>query len=156
MPLVSYSREITVPAAVAHEALDRVLRRLAAQSANDKVTLPASVGPRGESLNIPVALEIGECSGHDETTAVTIGARSAKAFFPHFEGRFWALAMSPARTMLRLKGSYRVPLGAIGATLNAAGLRTFAEEGLVEFFERVVEETTREAHRSRPSHDGGA
>lgn len=141
MPSVVYSREIPMAANSLHETLGDVLERIAASSRTDEVVLSAPVGNGAGRISVPVELSVTKRSAKDSSTAITIKARSAKALFPRFKGTFSALSMSPARTNLRLKGDYTVPLGALGSTINAAGLNKMAEDSLRTLFERVADET---------------
>lgn len=141
MPSVVYSREVPLAAQSLHEAIGDVLESIATRSRADAVVLSAPVGNSSSQVSIPVELTVTKRSVKDSSVAVTIKARSAKALFPEFKGAFYALAMAPARTNLRLKGSYSVPLGLVGSTVNAAGMHRVAEDSLRDLFERVADET---------------
>jgi hypothetical protein len=141
MPSVVYSREVPLAAQSLHEAIGAVLESFAARSLTDAVVLSSPIGTSSSQVSVPVELSITQRSTKNSPIGVTIKARSAGALFPSFNGAFDALAMAPARTNLRLKGTYTVPLGPLGSTINAAGLHKMAEDSLRDLFERVVDET---------------
>lgn len=140
MPSVVYSREVPLAAQSLHAAIGDILEQIALRSRGDGVSLSAPVGSTGQ-VSVPIELTVTKRSSKDSSIAVTIKARSANALFPKFKGSFYALAMAPARTNLRLKGSYSVPLGPIGSTVNAAGMHKVAEDSLRDLFERVADES---------------
>jgi hypothetical protein len=109
-------------------------------------------------VSVPVELTVTKRSVKDSTVAVTIEARSANALFPRFKGEFYSLPMAPARTNLRLKGSYSVPFGPLGSTLNKAGMHKMAEDSLRDLFDRIADETIsaireESEKRNREGHD---
>ncbi|HXP92080.1 MAG TPA: hypothetical protein VN905_01300 [Candidatus Binatia bacterium] len=141
MPSFVQSREVPLAAQSLHESLGDVLESIATRSQADAIVLSALVGKGTGRVSVPVELSVTKRSAKDSSIAVTIKARSAKAFFPRFKGAFYALPMAPARTNLRLKGTYTVPLGPLGSTINAAGMHKMAEDSLRDLFERVADET---------------
>lgn len=140
MPSVVFSREVTLAVNTLYESVAAVLESISGQSRTDAVALSAPAGKAG-TVSIPVEVTITKRSRKDASVALTIKARSAKALFPSFTGSIQALAMSPSRANLRLKGTYRAPLGPVGSTINAMGLHNLAEEGLREFFNRIADES---------------
>jgi hypothetical protein len=141
MPNFVCSQEIPLAATSLHDAIADVLEKIAARSRADDVVLRASVGNSAGRVSVPVELSVTKRSAKDSLVGVTIKARSGKALFPSFKGTFSALPMAPARTNLRLKGTYKAPLGPLGSTINAVGLHKMAEESLRDLFDRVARET---------------
>jgi hypothetical protein len=141
MPSIAYSREIPLAAQSLHQAVADVLDAFAGRSRTDALLLSAPVHGTTGKLSIPVELTVTKRSPKDSSVGVTLRARSAEAAFPHFQGAFYALPMSPSRAVLSLKGKYTVPLGFFGLAINAAGMKRVAEEGLRDLFERVADET---------------
>ena len=142
MSTFTHSQEVPLAAQSLLGTMGDVLDNLAARSQTGSVTLSAPVGKSEGKVSVPIALAVTRRSGKDASVGVTIKARSGEKLFPQFKGAFYALAMSPTRTILRLKGTYTVPMGPLGSTINAAGLHKMAEISLHDLFERVVEETT--------------
>jgi hypothetical protein len=141
MPSFVNSREIRLTAESLYQALGHTLERLAAQSEAGAFALSTSNTSASPAVHIPIEITVTSQSSADMSIALTIKARAVKSLFPTFNGTFHALAMSSARTTVRLKGTYRAPFGVIGSTVNAAGLHRLAEEGLHQLFERAVDES---------------
>jgi hypothetical protein len=137
-----HSQEVPLAAQSLLGTMGDVLESLAARSETGGITLSAPVGKSEGTISVPITLAVTRRSRKDASIGITIKARSGEKIFPQFKGAFYALAMSPARTILRLKGTYTVPLGPLGSTINAAGLHKMAEISLHDLFERVVNETT--------------
>jgi hypothetical protein len=140
MPNVVFSREVPLAVNALYESVATSLESIAAESRSDAVALSAPAGKAG-TVRVPVEVTITKRSQKDSSVALTIKARSTNALFPKFTGAIQALAMAPSRTNVRLKGTYRAPLGPIGSTINAVGLHNVAEDSLRAFFERVVDES---------------
>jgi hypothetical protein len=141
VPTIVHSREIPLAAKALLVAAIDVLDRLADQSLTDAITLSANLGKGRSKVSVPIEITVTRRSLKDSLIALNIKARSATALFPVFKGTFHALAMSAARTTLRLRGTYRVPLGLVGSAVNAAGLHRFAEDSLRQLFDRVADES---------------
>jgi hypothetical protein len=141
MPSFVHSREIRLSAESLYQAIAHALQRIAAQSETGSIVLSTSSADAPSVISVPIEIAVMKQSSVDMSIAFTIKARTATSFFPKFKGTFHALAMSSARTTVRLKGAYRAPLGIIGSTIDAAGLHRLAKEGLHQLFERVVDES---------------
>jgi hypothetical protein len=141
MPSFLYSREVRLTATSVYQAVGDTLERLALQSQTDAISLSTSIGSASPVINVPIEITVMTRAPEDLSITFTIKARSATKLFPTFKGTFHALAMSSARTTVRLRGAYRAPLGLIGATIDAAGLHKLAEEGLLQLFRRVADES---------------
>lgn len=141
MPSVIYSREIPLAPKAVYDSAAATLDHLAAQSRLGTVALSAHVGSSTSQVSVAIELAVTKRSTKDDSIAFTFKSRSAEVMFPVFKGTIHALAMSPSRTNLRMKGNYRVPLGPIGSAFNAAGLDRIAEDSLKDLFERIADAT---------------
>lgn len=148
---VVYSREIPLGAQSLYEAMVEVIERMGDESRTSAVALSATIGKTPSTFSVPVDVAVTKRSPQDGAVNVFIKARSAAGLFPEFKGTLRANAMSGLRTNLEMKGKYRVPLGPIGATFNASGLKGVAEQSLRDFFERVVDQTVSTAREPASS-----
>ncbi|HTV73715.1 MAG TPA: hypothetical protein VME66_08440 [Candidatus Acidoferrales bacterium] len=152
MPTIVFSREIRLPADRLYTAVSESLDRIAAQSRTNGIAWSMPIGSTTQAVSVPVEIAVTKRSVQDPSIAVSIKARAAHVLFPEFDGPFHTLPMSAARTTLRLRGRYRVPLGLVGSTLNAAGLHRLAEENLRRFFDLVADRSS-EAAREVALHE---
>lgn len=141
MPSVTFSREIPLAPKAVYSSAAATLDDLAAQSRLGSVALSAHIGTSPSQVSVPIQLTITKRSSKDDSISFTFKSRSAEVIFPQFKGTMQALAMAPSRTNLRMKGTYRVPLGPIGSTANAAGLHRIAEHALSGLFARIADAT---------------
>lgn len=141
MPDITYDKEIPVAVDAVYRAVKDVLERLAALSRGGEVVLSSTVGNTAETFCVPVEIALTQRAARKRSTGLTITARSTKALFPAFAGTLQTLPVSPALTIVRLDGTYHVPLGPIGSTINALALHKVAEVGLHQFLERLTNES---------------
>jgi hypothetical protein len=141
MPDITYTKELPLAADAVYRAISDVLERFAVSSRNGEFALSGSAGPTAEKVSIPVEIALGDRTPAEHSTGLTIAARSKKALFPSFTGTVQTAPVSAALTSVRLTGTYSVPFGALGSTINAVALHTVAEAGLRQFLERLTSET---------------
>jgi hypothetical protein len=141
---ISLERYTAFAAGAAQQAMREVLAELAERSLRGELTLetplPGGTKETAAKLSVPVAMTFTPRADEGDI-ALSIRARARKNAFPTFIGTLKATSAGPAATRLTLAGTYRVPLGALGALVNRAGLHQVAENGLRGFLDLVVRGT---------------
>lgn len=140
---ITLDAQLELSPSAAHKALRDALVAMCERSKAGEVSLAAALpaGDRGDiaRVTVPVRIESNAEGAHeDEQLSLTVAARSAQAAFPTFEGRFNLEELDAARTRVLLVGTYRVPLGPLGAAANALGLDPIARESLRGLLDDVV------------------
>jgi hypothetical protein len=142
---IAFDAEVSVAAHFAHEALRRAVAALSGRSERGELSLAAAVGPSDQDvarIEVPVLLEIVAGSSDPASPLkVSVRARSAAAAFPEFRGSIEVSEIDAAQTRVTLSGSYTVPLGVVGAAVNAVALDRIARQSLQRLFDLLVGET---------------
>ena len=137
--------EFSVAARLAHEALRRAVASLSRKSERGELSLAAGVGSTDHDLariEVPILLEtVATSPDAAAPLPIEVRARSAAAAFPEFKGSIEVSQTGPARTRVRLAGAYTVPLGVVGAVVNAVALDRIALHSLRRLFDLLVSET---------------
>ena len=142
---VTFDAELAVAAHLAYEALRRAADSLSRRSQHGELSLAAGVGSSDHDvarIEIPVLLEMGATSSDPSSPlTVNVRARSAATAFPEFHGSIAVAEAGAAETRVTLAGAYTVPLGVVGAAVNAVALDRIARQGLQRLFDLLVGET---------------
>lgn len=121
-------------------ALEAVLGDLQARpgSVNLNVDLAADLdAPVEMSLAVPVAVRATR-DPHENAFSLHIMPQTRRHFYPYFRGM---LRVTPARSdssVVTLRGTYTVPLGALGQSIDATVLRGTAQASLKRFLSNIV------------------
>lgn len=107
----------------------------------DGVTARMSTG----RLHKKVSIQLGSVLSEDARAVMPIRvvATGPAGLFPQLDADLELLAAGPSATMLRLSGSYRVPLGSAGRLLDGVLLHRIAEASVTDFLERVSQRLER-------------
>lgn len=139
---VSVSVPVDVPQQLAAPALERLLRRFQAEPG----LLSLSVDLAGDlqfpveaMLNVPVSLHL-LSTGGGAAFRIRIEAAVEHEYYPTFGGILRALPGKTPACTLALSGTYAVPLGGFGRSLDMTLLRGAAESSLKRFVVRLAEQ----------------
>lgn len=139
-------------------ALEAVLARLEARpgSVNLNVDLAADLdAPVEMTLAVPVLVRATR-DPHENAFAVHITPQTRRDVFPHFRGM---LRVTPARansSVVALRGTYSLPLGALGRSLDATVLRGTAQASLKRFLYGVVASASTKSYAADEAVKAGA
>jgi hypothetical protein len=141
MPRVDLAGELPVAAGAVRAVLPSVLAQLAERSRSGDLSLAVRLGGRGSEqladVSVPVLLTVGPKLDDDGKIAVSVKPRAGGPF-PTFSGEIGANEREPATTVLTLQGAYDVPLGPIGAALDASAFHGAAERSLTALLELIA------------------
>ena len=139
-------------------ALEAVLARIEARpgSVNVNVDLAADLdAPVEMTLAVPVAVRATR-DPHENAFALHITPQPRRHFYPRFRGM---LRITPARgnsSVVALRGTYTVPLGALGQSVDATLLRGTAQASLKRFLSGVVASASTKSYALDEGIKGGA
>lgn len=150
---IEVSRELRVSTAaaasvVAH-ATARVLGTSGTTAGDGVYRVVLHVDSRNDSVRhaAEVALTAsGDVGDNTHRWVVTIGPLGATRFLPNFAGAL-AIGQRDARTVLALSGTYRPPLGALGAFGDGLLGHRLVRQSLERFLGEVAERIELEADR---------
>ena len=107
------------PQADLHESLDAAIRAFRRDTGDVRWTMRVPMA--GTVASRDVVASIRPLARGDGYTAVELRfGPEDSALYPHFEGRLSAEAVDPWNAKLEIEGSYKPPLGAVGAAFDAA------------------------------------
>jgi hypothetical protein len=145
--MIEMCAPLAVLPAAARDATTEILRALGEQRAPYERTL-LSIGlrdmhlPMGGEVSVPISADVDPRPLRWEC-ALRIEAENHQELFPRFEGTLTVTPNGHDACELWLQGSYRPPLGVIGASLNASLLRGAAEASLRAFLDWLAGEVRR-------------
>jgi hypothetical protein len=90
-------------------------------------------------IAVPVAVRVSYPAPRTPRFGFTVAARERPALYPQFHGTLDLAETGTAATRLTLSGAYHVPLGLLGAALDATVARGVAPSGLEDLLDRLVE-----------------
>ena len=144
MPNVSAPVDVRI--AVEHpperlaSALEAVLSEIADRPGSLSLSLDLAAdleAPVEMSLAVPVALRAARAA--DNAFAVHIEPASHQPYYPSFRGMLRITRARSDSSIAELSGTYTVPLGALGETLDATLLHGAAQSSLRRFLAAVIE-----------------
>lgn len=143
MPETELERELRVPPGPASEALEEVLRGIAAQEGAWRgfalhVGLADLHLPDVGYVAIPVRLTAHKHATQPDWFEVSFNAASSPAAFPTFKGTICVKADGASESILHLDGSYDVPLNLVGRLLDATLIAGVATRTLENFIDDVA------------------
>jgi hypothetical protein len=141
MGRIDLTGEIPVAAGAVRAVLPEVLGELAQRSRDGDLSMAVRLGvPGGAPLadvSVPVLLTVAPKLDADGKIALDVKARAGGPF-PAFSGTLGVSERAPATTGLSLQGVYEVPLGPIGAALDAGAFHGVAERSLAVLLEKIA------------------
>ena len=109
--------------------------------AEETLGVPEGVTARmsvaGLSKRVSIQLGSALLEGARAVMPIRVVATGPAGLFPQLDADLELLASGPSAAVLRLTGSYRVPLGSAGKLLDRVLLHRVAEASLRDFLERV-------------------
>jgi hypothetical protein len=131
------------------------LRGWAEEAYRDGERLRAKIGPGDHQHRMvkSVLIVVGEpLRGSGETWIPLVWeARGASGLFPRMEGDICVGGMGSDLTQLTFRGSYRVPMGAVGRALDRLILHRIAEASVKGFVDRIARALSTDAKPSSAS-----
>lgn len=123
------------------------LRGWAEQAYRDGEHLYARIGTRKGKFAKTIEMTVGEpARGASETwIPVEWEATGMPGLFPRMQADIVVATVGPTLTQIALRGSYRVPLGKVGAALDRTLLHRIAEASVKSFVDRIAEAVHNEA-----------
>lgn len=119
------------------------LRGWAEEAYRDGERLRARIGPAGPEGTVAksVRIQVGRPARGATETWVPLSweATGAPGLFPRMGADIVIARMGPELTQVALRGSYRVPLGALGRALDRMLLHRVAEASVKRFVDRIGE-----------------
>ncbi len=146
MPDIAIDSRVPDPQAV---VAPRLLTVLSGYAARDDVVLTLDVGVAGAAMSVPVTVELGDA--HMRTPAsvpIALKATRRSGLFPAFRGAICSEDGGPLESVLRLDGTYDVPLGTLGGMVNRTVLRHAAKRSLAAFLDRLRVDVITEIQRA--------
>lgn len=135
--------DLLIAESAALDIVPRMVARLALESQAGTITLSATArGGKGDlaRIEVPVILETNAASlQRGQTLTLSVRARSASHAFPLFDGTIGLSSAEPACTHVVLRGTYIVPLGMLGAAVNAVAFEGIAQGSLRRLLSLVIE-----------------
>lgn len=140
---------IALPGILARDATMHVLKAIAAATPPyDRVTLALGLRdlriPVDADITVPVHAGV-EVSPQRWEGTIEIEAANNQRLFPHFHGTVSVTPNGASASELWLQGTYDVPMGTLGETIDTTFLRGSAERTLMRFLEWLAAEVTRNA-----------
>ena len=136
----------------------RLLTVLSGYAARNDVVLTLDVGVADAAMSVPVTVELGDA--HTRTLAsvpIALKATHHSRLFPAFHGTVRSEGGGPLESVLRLDGTYDVPLGALGSVVDRTVLGHAAQRSLGAFLDRLRTDVIAEIQRAELSvrqHEG--
>ncbi len=127
----------------------RLLTVLSGYAARNDVVLTLDVGVAGAAMSVPVTVELGDA--HARTSAsvpIALKATHHGRLFPAFHGAVSSEGGGALESVLRLDGTYDVPLGVLGSVVDRTVLGHAAERSLGAFLERLRADVIAEIQRA--------
>jgi hypothetical protein len=142
-------------ARLANLAHGGVLTSVSRDSYGEGVPGLSRVGPLGSAPGISklVAVEFGDLRNHDDSAWLPLRWQATgpdRRLFPALDANLTLTAAGPDTTMLKMEGSYRPPLGTLGARLDEMILRHVATATAKSFLHRVADAITHPAGAAEP------
>ncbi len=137
---VSERASVRAPIGLAWQILLATLEDLQAHPGAASLEADFS-GVLGASVSAPIRVTLSKSNSRYELE-IAIEPSTNERFFPHFHGVIALLHNLADTCDLRLDGTYRVPLGGIGKTIDATLLRDVARASLKRFIEHLAEDIT--------------
>lgn len=120
--------------------LEAVLTQIQARpgSVNLNVDLAADLeAPVEMLLAVPVAVSVAR-DPHENAFALRIVPQTRRHFYPRFRGMVRVMPARANSSVVTLRGTYTVPLGALGQSVDATLLRGTAQASLKRFLASIV------------------
>lgn len=107
----------------------------------------------GGGIRQAVVIDVGHLRTEGEETRLPLRWQAAgrDRLFPVFDGHLHARAAGPATTLLLVRGTYEVPLGAVGRFGDGLIGRRLARQSLTSFVEELAARLDAEVHRRMAS-----
>lgn len=131
----------TVIAGGHHAGDDHVVIKLEVPLGNEGAVSRAAV----------VALGVAEWHAGTFCLPLTVTALEREQWFPTFTGALEADEVGVGDTRLQLRGTYQLPLGALGRATGRAGADKLARASLYSLFVSVVAHTERQLQETAPT-----
>lgn len=131
---------------------------MGAAAYRDGEELRSRVGPGGlVAKEVVIAIGSPFMSRHGMVVPVRWRATGAEALFPSLEGELTVESAGDDRAVLRLRATYRPPLGSIGDLMDRLVLARVARATVADWVDRIVgwlEATSQSAERKHDLHHG--
>ena len=136
---VESTTAIAVPAAFALPAIETILKEFKQRvyAASLALNLEEMHVPLEALISVPVEVDVSPSLSRNEWLLL-IRAESKSNLYPVFRGRLTLLDAAAAGAQIQLKGSYVVPLGALGHAVDMTLLRSAAESSLNRFVRELA------------------
>lgn len=139
---ISAGVPVEAPLNLAAPVLEGILRRFETERPPLSVDLARDLQfPVEASVNVPVRLSL--LAVHPPASfEIRLEAAEQRDYYPMFAGVLSILHAGASRSTLELDGTYAVPLGVLGETLDMTLLAGAAESSLMRFLRRLSAETS--------------
>ena len=145
MPNIELTHRVGIASSAVMACLAQTLADIAKKKEPyDDFSLKIDLGslhiPNVATVMVPVTLHVGKHIGVPPSqTEIAIEARDNTAYFPQFTGIIRADAAGASATVLHLSGTYDVPGGMLGSTLDRTVLAGAASASLSTFLQWLCE-----------------
>jgi hypothetical protein len=130
----------------------RLLTVLSGYSSRNDVVLTLDVGVAGAAMSVPVTVDLGDSHRRTPNAAsIALQATHHRALFPTFHGTVRSEALGNLDSILRLEGTYEIPLGIFGHVADRTVLGHAAERSLSSFLDRLRIDVVEEIQRAELS-----
>ncbi len=139
---ISISREMPVARTFARDAVKKTLLELQKENRPDGVSLgtgSAAGEKRDVRVEVPIDLETtAKLARWNEDFSVAVRAHASVGAFPTFAGSLAIRETAADCAQVTLSGEYHVPLGLLGAAIDAVALNGVARSSLERLLDRIV------------------
>lgn len=151
---ISLTAPVDVPADLAAPALEAILRRFQAEPGQAALSVDLACDlqfPVEATVNVPVRLNLAGVEGQT-TFKIRLEAARQREYYPDFTGILTVRKAARSAARFDLAGTYVVPLGMFGKSLDMTLLGGAAESSLSRFLKRLAEETVRRVREEQAEH----